>query len=197
MMRTVYLLWLLALLNGCSLLPGAKPVAIYRLPTTTMAAGHAPSVDRSLRIDRPYASGLLGSNRILVIPEGNRLSAYQGARWSSPAPVLWRDKLMDAFIRDGRIRHLSSDSDGLQADTELGGALCAFQSEYRSSAPVVVLCLDARLVDASSRRILASHRFEEREVPQGENVPAVVTAFGAASDRLARALIDWTLSQSE
>jgi len=197
MKPAAYLLWLLALLSGCSLLPDERTVAVYRLPNAVPIAGQEAAVDWSLRISRPYAGALLGSNRILVVPEGNRISAYEDVRWSAPVPLLWRDKLLDAFILDGRIRHLSSDSDSLQADLELGGTLCAFQSEYQSGAPVIVLCLDARLVDVRSRRILASQRFEEREYPQGDKVPAVVTAFGGASDRLASAVIDWTLSHAQ
>lgn len=193
--RSLALLALVWGLNACSLLPAPQPTRFYRLPPTAVTPSPAPKMAWTLRISRPAASDLLASSRILVVPEGDQLSAYQGARWSSPAPILWRERLMEAFIADGRIRHVSSDGDSLQADVELGGSLRAFQSEYQAGRPVVVIRLDAHLVETASRHILASHRFEAREPPQGSEVPAVVKAFGLASDRLARALIDWTLAQ--
>ncbi len=192
--RPLWLLTLLWMLGSCSLLPPPQPVALYRLPAARIAPSPAPAPAWSLRIARPATDELLNGTRILVLPEANRISAYQGARWSSPLPALWRDGLIDAFIADGRIRHLSSDGDSLQADVELSGTLSAFQSEYRAGVPVAVIRLDARLVDTASRRILASRRFEAHEPALGPEVPAVVMALGRANDRLIRALIDWTLA---
>ncbi len=193
--RTLSLLMLVWTLAGCSLLPASRPVVVYRLPPSPQAPSPAPKVAWALRIARPAASDMLAGSRMLVIPAGNQVSAYGGVRWSAPVPTLWRDRLVEAFLADGRVRHVSSDSDNLQADYELGASLLAFQSEYRHGQPVVHIRLEARLVETDSRRILASRNFEELEQPQGSAVPAVVTAFGLASSRLERALIDWTLSQ--
>lgn len=182
-------------LGACSLLPDASPVSLYRLPPSSLVSSSAPPVDWSLRIVRPSVPEPLAGSRILVLPEPTRISAYQGARWSAPVPILWREWLLDAFSADGRVGRLSGDNDVLAADLELGGSLRAFQSEYRDGRPVVVIRLDARLVDRH-RHIIASQRFEALEIPQGPQVPAVVAAFGRAGDRVARAVVDWTLSHS-
>ncbi|MBE0959031.1 membrane integrity-associated transporter subunit PqiC, partial [Escherichia coli] len=67
---------------------------------------------------RPRTSLVLESPRIAVRPHGDEISVYQGARWSDPAPSLLRDRLMQAFQADGRVRGLSSDDSNLQADFE-------------------------------------------------------------------------------
>lgn len=192
-------LWLpmAAGLGACSILPSAEPQDFYRLPPSSVAASQAAVVDRALRIDRPSANTLLRSTRIVVIPEGNRLSVYEGARWSSPAPSLWRDHMLDAFRNDGRVARLSRADERFQGDVELGGSLRAFQVEYREGGPEVVIQFDAHLVDIASRRIVASRRFAITERVDGEKVPAVVAAFGRACDALAGELIDWTMQHLE
>ncbi len=150
----------------------------------------------SLRVVRPAAGVHLAGQRIVVMPEGNRVSVYQGAGWSDPAPVLVRDRVLEAFRADGRVGALSSDERQLHADFELDSDLRAFQSEYRGGRPEAVLRLDARLVHTASRRIVASRSFEQRQASADPAVPAVVQAFGTAADRLSAEVVDWTVREA-
>ena len=150
----------------------------------------------SLRVVRPAAGVHLAGQRIVVMPEGNRVSVYQGAGWSDPAPVLVRDRVLEAFRADGRVGALSSDERQLHADFELDSDLRAFQSEYRGGRPEAVLRLDARLVHTASRRIVASRSFEQRLASADPAVPAVVQAFGTAADRLSAEVVDWTVREA-
>jgi cholesterol transport system auxiliary component len=183
------------LLSGCSVLSEPSPQNVYQLPPSTLVAGQGQGSDLSLRITRPEASGLLDGVRILVSPEANRFSVYQDVRWYAPAPLMWRDHLLDAFRNDGRIRRLSNDSDGVQPDFELGGTLRAFQSEYRAGRPYVVISVDLRLIDNASKKVRSGRRFTVEEAVDGARIPEVVAAFGRASDTLDRELIAWTLEQ--
>ncbi|MBB5391047.1 MULTISPECIES: ABC-type transport auxiliary lipoprotein family protein [unclassified Herbaspirillum] len=196
--RTLSAAWLLSLSAACSILPKSEPVAIYRLPA--LAAGQAvaaastpaaPASQRSLKIITPYGGRAIDSERILVLPEGNLIQSYQGARWSDPAPVLLRNRLLQAFSADGRTRNLSTDDNNVAADLELGGDLVAFQTEYRNGAPVVVIQFNARMVDTASRRIIAVRSFNVSQPVAGTKVPEVVNAFGAASGALAAEILDW------
>ncbi|MCX5506555.1 ABC-type transport auxiliary lipoprotein family protein [Pseudomonas sp. BJa3] len=196
-LRLAALATALSLATACSILPQSEPVDIYRLPVSQTARSAAP-LDWSLRLNKPLASEALAGPRIAVIPQGDVISSYKGARWSDPTPMLVRNRLLDGFQRDGRVQRLSADDSNLQADYELGGELQAFQSEYRSGGAVeVVIRYDARLVQGRSQRILASKRFEVRQPLRSQQVPAVVAGFGTASDQLARQVIDWTVSQAQ
>lgn len=183
-------------LGACSILPEQAPSDVYRLPTALPASNVTAPVSWSLRVVRPKSSETLDSPRIAVIPQGNVISSYKGARWSDPAPVLLRNRLADAFYRDGRIQSISTDDSNLQADFELGGELQAFQSEYRGAAIEVVIRLDARLAD-DRQRIVASRRFEVDQPVADKQVSAVVSAFGQASDTLAAQVLQWTVEQGE
>jgi len=195
-LRLLALAAALSLTSACSILPQSEPVDIYRLPVN-QASHSATPVDWSLRLNKPLASETLAGPRIAVIPQGDVLSSYKGARWSDPVPLLVRNRLLDGFQRDGRVQRLSADDSNLQADYELAGELQAFQSEYRAGGAVeVVIRYDARLVQGRSQRILASKRFEVRQPLADTQVSAVVAGFGAASDQLAGQVVNWTVAQS-
>lgn len=193
--RLLLALTFAAALAGCALVPQSEPQDIYRLPPPTISASDAETVSKSLRILTPVASGQLASRRIVVLPHGNRISGYSGSRWSSPAPVLWRDHLLEAFGNDGRIGRLSGDNEDVRAAWELGGVLRAFQSEYSNGEPRVVIEFNAKLVHERTRHIVASHEFVVSEEIAGKEVPQVIEAFGRAADTMSRRVIDWTISR--
>lgn len=191
-------LLLTGLLSACSILPAGEALNVYLLPSNLpVRAADAQPVDWSLRVNRPQSSQLLDSPRIAVLPEGDLISAYQGARWSDRAPALVRDRLIGALLDDRRISAVSSDDSRLQADLELSSDLRAFQSEYRNGRPEVHILLDARLVQAGNQRILASRRFEVRQIADDPAVESVVKAFGVANDQLSRQLMDWVVDEGQ
>lgn len=196
--RVVTLAVALSLASACSILPKAEPADVYRLPSTqaSRVAPQGAEASWSLRVNKPLASDILNSPRIAVVPQGDLISTYKGVRWSDPAPLLLRNRILDAFQRDGRVPRLSADDSNLQADYELAGELQAFQSEYSAEGLVVLIRYDARLVQGRTQRILASQRFEVRQPLGDRQVPAVVSGFGAASDRLMAQLVTWTLAQA-
>jgi len=186
------------LLGACNVLPSREPVDLYQLPPATLAGHHDSHSLDSLRLLRPGSSDALGSSRLLVLDHDHRFSAWPDARWSAPIPVLWRDWLLDAFWRDGRVQQLSTNSDGLQARLELGGMLRAFHIEDRDGVLRAVIRYDAQLVDSSSRRIVASRRFDSQvALDNGRQVSAAVRALGQAADRLGAELVDWTLQEAQ
>ncbi len=195
-LRQLATLLLIGSLSACSILPKSQVLSIYRLPASSLP-NHEVSADWALRVNKPYSSQLLDSTRIAVLPPGDQISAYQGVRWSDRAPLLLRDRLIDAFLDDGRLKAVSSDDSRLQADLELDGDLRAFHSEYQNGRPAARILFEARLVESGSLRILASRRFEVSQTASDTSVPAVVNAFGQAGDQLARDVLEWTLNQGQ
>jgi cholesterol transport system auxiliary component len=195
-LRLLAIILLTGSLAACSVLPKSQVLSIYRLPASSLPS-HDTSTDWALRVNTPYSNQLLDSTRIAVLPPGDQISAYQGVRWSDRAPLLLRDRLIDAFLDDGRLRAVSSDASRLQADLELDGDLRAFNSEYQNGRPGAHILFEARLVESGSLRILASRRFEVSQAASDTSVPAVVNAFGQAGDQLARDVLEWTLNQGK
>ena len=184
-------------LAACSILPPRETPDVYVLPPAAAGAPAAQPLPWQLRVDTPDADGLVADAGIVVMPEPGRITVYANSRWSSPAPVLLRQRLMDAFLDTHALPAVTDEDDSLHADFILSGDLRAFQTEYRNGAPVVVVRYDARLREGGSRDVFAAHSFEVTASPSGTAVPAVVQAFGAASDQLGAQLVQWTLAQAQ
>lgn len=182
-------------LAACSVLPERTPVDLFQLPPASLSASGSDQRLTSLRISRPQISEALGGNRLLIMTGNNSFQAYPEARWTTTVPLLWRDWLLDAFWRDGRVQALSAASEGLQSSSELGGMLRAFHVDSSSGQPRAVIQFDAMLIDVATRRIIASYRFEAQQTLTGTDVSAAVAALGLASNRLAEELIAWVVSQ--
>lgn len=186
-------------LAGCSVLPEREIQQVYTLPHTHIdAQDTSVSTQRpwSLRVQTPYSNRMINSTRIVVRPDNSEVSVYKGARWSDTAPVMLRNRLVDAFRTQPSITALSGDSPQLVSALEFGGDLNRFQVEYQNGAPVVHIQLDAFLMDPSDSRIVASRRFSVEQPVNGKEVPEVVVAFGEAADRLAVDVVAWVLQRS-
>ncbi len=185
------------LLWNCSVLPEQVPVDLYQLPPPTLdTAVNGPQLP-GLRIDRPLTSEALGANRLLIMTENNQLQAFPGMRFAAPTPLLWRDWVLDAFWRDGRVGALSAASEGLLTPLELGGMLRAFQVENARTRPEAVIQFDATLIRTVDRTAVATRRFEARHDLSSMAVADAIDALGRAADQLVRELIEWTLDQGQ
>ncbi|MGF6164299.1 cholesterol transport system auxiliary component [Pseudomonas sp. 2725] len=186
------------LISSCSILPKPEPFEVYRLPSAQSAsASHGTPQRWSLRLSKFQSSEALNSPNIAVIPQGDVISHYKGSRWSDPAPVLVRNRLLEGFQHDGRVPLLSTDDSIFQTDLELGGSLQAFQTEYQGTNASTVVRLDALLVRSYDQRILASRRFEVRQPLSNVQVPAVVAGFGQANDQLTAQVVNWAVEQGQ
>ncbi|MCQ4319468.1 ABC-type transport auxiliary lipoprotein family protein [Stutzerimonas stutzeri] len=195
--RQLALSALLGTLSACTLLPDAEPIRVFLLPTAEAPANQtAGPLQQALRIHTPHASRILAGPRIAVVPDGNRISSYQGARWGDAAPTLLRDRLIEQFRQSGPVA-VSSEDSNLFAELELFSDLRAFQSVYVDGQPQVLVRLDAQLASAGDQRILASRRFEIRQPSASPQLESVVAAFGRASDELSRQLQRWTIDAAK
>lgn len=182
-------------LIACTGFPKSEALKVYQLPETRIVQGaQQPMLPLSLRINTPYTGFALSSPRIIVNAEGEQLSSYQGVRWSDPPPVLLREHLATAFSRYGGLTSISTDEHALHADRHLGGDLRRFYL-VNTGTPRVVIELNARIVNPTSRRIKANRTFVIEQPLPDVQILHVVEAFGIAADKLAEQLIQWTHAQ--
>lgn len=196
--QTLRLLVLVAVipLSACTILPQSPVQQVYLLPAQPAAMAGSQASERSVRIVQPNTSQFLNGTRIAVQPQGAEITAFSGSRWSDPAPLLLRNRLIQEFRTNGHFRSVSSDDDNLQTDLELGGDLSSFQGVYDGDRGEVVIRFDARLVRTSDRRVMASRSFAVREPIHGTSMDNVVRAFGLASDKLAAQTLAWAHQQA-
>ncbi|EIY5062091.1 MULTISPECIES: ABC-type transport auxiliary lipoprotein family protein [Klebsiella] len=178
-------------LAACTVLPQRPVSQVWLLPAQPGVPASGPTINRSLRVMQPSTSQFINSSRIAVQPQGAEITVYSGSRWSDSVPVLFRNRLTQELRTDGRFISVSSDEDNLQADFELGGDLSSFQGVYSDKKGEVLIQFDARLVQTSDRRVIASQRFVIHQPISGSSMSQVVEAFGLASDRLAADILRW------
>lgn len=190
------------LAGGCSILPKTENQTVYALPEAKSAgpssATRHPGAATgghswSLRVKTPYSNRMIGGSRILVWPDEGEIRVYKDVRWSDTAPVMMRDRLVEALRSDGRLAAVSNDSSHLAADLELGADLNSFQVEYIDGAPTVHIGLDVFLVEPVGSRVRATQRFDVMQAVNGKEVPEVVDAFGKAADQIAASIVDWVM----
>lgn len=180
------------LLAACSVLPTREAVQIWQPEESAASTAAPPSAEFSLRVDTPNTTGTLDGTGIVVMPEPGQVSSYKGARWSESPALLVRHRLVDAFMA-AKLPAVTTDDDHFASDYTLSGDLRAFQSEYRSGSPVVVVRLDAQLRRGGARNLLATRSFVMTQNPSGVDVPQIVAAFGAADDALVQQVVAWTI----
>lgn len=183
-------------LAACTILPESPIQQVFLLPALPTAVDGGPASKQTVRIVQPNSNQFLNGTRIAVQPQGSEITSFSGSRWSDPAPLLLRNRLIQEFRTNGHFRSVSSDDDNLQADLELGGDLSSFQGVYNGDRGEVVIRFDARLVRTSDRRVMASRSFAVREPIHGTSMDNVVQAFGLASDKLAVQTLAWARQQA-
>ncbi|MCW8194495.1 hypothetical protein F6455_06825 [Proteobacteria bacterium 005FR1] len=190
------LLIVLSFISGCNVVPEAESVRQFMLPQTPIdfETGRQ-QIQANLRVQTPEPSGVIGGRRIAVLPGDSEIQTYRGARWSEAAPALLRDRMIEAFIENGRLASVYDGETGVAADYQLLSRLRAFQSEYVDGEPQVRILLDAILTGSDGREAIASERFEIRESSASEDIDAVVQSFGRASDRLSKQVVEWATEQ--
>ncbi|HEY6942302.1 ABC-type transport auxiliary lipoprotein family protein [Dokdonella sp.] len=191
---------LLALpLAACSSLFNVQctPFTIYSPKLAAPAAQAATArVDWQLAVETPLASDALDTVRIVVMPSPGVIEVYPGARWSDSAPALLRNLIVQGFERSGRIAGVGSSASGLRADYALGIALHDFQLEMDGAAHAVIR-LQARLLDYTTNRVLATQAFSAEAPAAGHDAAAAFAAFETALNQLVPQLVDWTLREGE
>lgn len=183
------------LLSACSLLPTPTPLRTFTLPDTPLESAAGPPLALTLRVETPRANAPLDGVRMLVQPSAQELKIYAGTRWRDRIPVLLQERLIGALRQDGRLDAVIDESSRARDDALLSSRLAGFHSRYRQGSPEAVIELDAQLIDSRQGRVLASRRFSLSQPSDGENIEAIVEAFGRAADRLDREVVDWTMTQ--
>ena len=150
------------------------------------------SVGRSqLVIAEPSALQQLDSERILVRSADGTVSYIGGAQWSDRLPRLIQFRIVQAFENNGRA--VGRAGTGVIGDRALVGDLRAFNLD--AGRGEVVAEFSARLVDATSSRIVAAQVFRATEPVASADPAQVAAALGRAMQSLLSQMVRWANSR--
>ena len=173
-------------LAGCSSSPPQRTDGYYRLepqPLVTPTGTPAPSV---LLVKDVSARGFLGGREIVFRTREEPLltQRYDDLLWEDP-PTQSLTKALVTALRAAKVfRFVVVPAEGARADYLLGGELQRFEHRPTDAPPRVAATLHLALVQADSRRTLASRDYRGEEVVDGATPNAMVAAFTQLGARL-------------
>ncbi|CAN5258098.1 ABC-type transport auxiliary lipoprotein family protein [soil metagenome] len=185
-------------LSGCALLSTPKPVQTYRFGGETAAevepgAAARPVAVALRRIDFPEASK---GDRILGVT-GSEAAYIKGARWISPAEILFNDALEASFAaQPDKVRLIGRREVGASARV-LSLDVTTFEARYdvAGAVPTVVITARARLVVLPERSVTSEKVFTISQPATENRVSAIVEAFDVATRDLNTQVVEWTAQE--
>ncbi|MDP2258932.1 MAG: ABC-type transport auxiliary lipoprotein family protein [Caulobacter sp.] len=181
-------------LSGCiSLFPKAEPAQLYRLQTSvTPQAMPAGPVFGVLRLSTGFPRAAAG-DRILTVNPGGEAAYIAGARWVSPAAVMFDELTAQAFQGGGRAR-LIVRGDVVKADYTLKLDVHAFEAVYDQgpkAAPLVLVSVRGVITRSDDRGLVGDRTFTARIRAADNRVSAIVPAYDQAVSQVLGEVVGW------
>lgn len=194
MIRTLAVAALAAVsLSGCALLSSPDPVQLYRFGDAgdALTTSAAEPIQVKLRaLELPQASQ---GDRLLSLT-GSEAAFIAGARWVSPAVMLYSDALEASFASQARAVRLIGRRELTQTTRLLDIDVRQFETryDYTGGTPTVVITARARLLRFPERTVVAEQAFSVSQ-PAGDNrVSAIVEAYNVATRDMNAQIVAWT-----
>lgn len=180
---------LAALLAGCSLLPPQPPDQVHRyLLDAKPAATYAATSGHALTVDMPISRPGFDTPQMAYQRRPHELEYFATQRWAdTPAHML--RPLITAALEP---RFAAQRTAELRLETEL----VRLQQDFTSVPSRIRITLHARLVDARSRRVIATRTFDETENSDSEDAYGGVRAANLALARMLDSLGDFCVEQA-
>lgn len=181
-------------LAGCvSLFPKSDPAQLYRFGTSIEASAGAAG-QTPLALSRVEFTKAASGDRIMTVT-GSEVAYVAAARWASPAEIMFREALEQAFERNARVVNLVGRRDMGSSTTMLDVDVNAFEARYengREAAPTAVVALDARLIRFPERTVIAQRSIEVRRPASENRMGPIVGAMDAATNDALLQLVQWS-----
>jgi len=169
---------------------------LYNLTPKSTFSRDIPQVEWQLIIEEPLADGGLDTSRIAFRPHATELKFFPGVRWTERAPKMLQTLLVESFENTHKIKAVGRQSIGLRSDYNLKTELREFQAETDpdNQAIRVRVRINAKIVQQPRRIIVGSKSFEHIvEIKKGEDINDIIIAFDAATGKVLKQLVGWTL----
>lgn len=183
-------------LAGCSGLLGGSSPQLYRVTPKSTYPADLPHRSLQLLIDVPLTPAGLDTSRIALTRSAVSIDYFADSEWTERAPLLVQTALLESFENSKAINAIDRESVGLRADFILRTELRHFEAVYDSpnGPPEIWVAINVRLVNPTTRDIVAQTSFERRERAAANDMPSIVTAFDEALGAVMKRIVIWTVT---
>ncbi|MGV3577868.1 ABC-type transport auxiliary lipoprotein family protein [Brevundimonas sp.] len=181
-------------LSGCALLSSPDPVQLYRFGDASgaLTTSVAEPVQVRLRgLELPQAAQ---GDRMLSITGTNESAYIKGARWVSPALMLYGDALEASFAAQSRTVRLIGRRELTPTTRVLDVDVRTFEAHYAyaGATPTVEITARARLLRFPERTVVTEQTFSVSQPATENRVSAIVEAYDVATRDLNTQIVAWT-----
>ena len=182
-------------LTGCiSLFPKTDPVGLYRFGAEPVPAAKGPAGAQFGVLKTPTVfTRASGGDRLLTITNGE--AAYiAGARWVSPASVLFEEAVARAFEADPGRARLIGRGEVAKADLVLRLEVRSFETVYvdgPKTVPEVLVQVRGVLNRNNDRALVGDQLFEARVKASSNNIGSIVEAYDGATAKVLTDVTGW------
>ena len=182
---------LLGAIPGCTVFPNpeAPRVMDFSVPDPTFRASETRAY--RFRVDTPYASYPINSNRILAKPTPWEFQVYEEVRWRDTIPIIVRDLLVKTIRASKGFADVINDTNAADADWTMITELSAFHTENNGQTVKVVIELHGQVVDNRSRETLCADSIRVEQPAEGASIEVVAKAFSLAGETLSKRITQW------
>jgi cholesterol transport system auxiliary component len=187
---------LAASLSACiSVFPKTKAASLYRFGEAEVSVAKGPpgAMFGVLKTPSAFTRAAAG-DRILTSTNGE-VAYIAGARWVSPAFVLFEEATARAFENDPGRARLIGRGEVAKADMMLRLEVRTFEADYvdgPKAAPEVVVRVRAVLNRSQDRALVGDQVFEAKVKAADNRVGAIVPAFDQATAKVLGDIVAWT-----
>ena len=184
-------------LAGCiSVFPKTPPSQLYRFGSfepaaaSTASSASGPNVVRG---DLNFDSSA-STDRILAMT-GQDAAFISGARWVSPAPIVFEEALVRGFQATPGAPRLVERGSLLRSPLTLNLDVQAFEARYDQGAdkpPLIVVQVHAVMVRSSDRSVAGEGTFVESTRAEDNRVSLIAQAFDTVTKSLIVKLVTWS-----
>lgn len=192
-MSLVSSLWL----AGCTpaiLQSEPGPSNIYVLNATIESHRQVRSTDKVLVVDSAQAQPGFDTRRIAYTQTPLALDYYTKSVWADTPARMLDSLIVRALEKSGAFRAVVTAPTSAAADLRLDSTLIRLQHEFLQQPSQVRLAVRAKLLDVSTRQVLATRLFEIVEPAPSEDAYGGVQAANAAVKRFLEELTDFVIA---
>lgn len=153
------------------------------------AAGHPlPETAQSgvsIHVSRPIAGPGLGSDHIILVESGHRMSYYVASRWPADLPAVVETLTVESLRTSGAWATVQDSASGFSSEYLLQIVIRRFEADYTtaSAAPEVHVVLDCTVGRRAGREVITSFMSEGTSSAAANRLGDVVAAFEEASNK--------------
>ena len=183
---------LLLALPGCALFasPGEAPPSLFTLAPWSESDRPRELAGQALEIAPPGARPGFDAARMAYVTRPYEIQYFSRHHWVEAPASLLAPLLADAIERSGGFQALRS-GDGGAARLRLETEIVALQQEFTAQPSRVRFQLEARLLTASDRSVIAAALFEALEPAPSEDPYGGVIAANRAVGRVLVEVAKW------